>query len=244
VIADLEDAVPEAQKEAARETVARVFGAGARSCLRCVRIGTPGTEAAAADLRMLEPLDVDLVVVPKALPDGLRALPAVPPKLAIVETPAGLRAAHEVGGTPSVVALMLGTDDLSSALGLGARDDGQELLHAPSTLVVDCAAAGVAPPLDGPYLSRDLEGPRRQIALSRSIGFGGKACIHPAQITAVNDGFSYSAGQVEWARRVVDAFEDAEMAGHGAVALDGTMVDKPVAVRARAVLARTRGERR
>ena len=90
---------------------------------------------------------------------------------------------------------------------------------------------------------RDLEGLEASASFARSVGFGGKACIHPDQVPVVNRVFAPEADDVEWALRVVAAFERGEREGRGAVALEGTMVDLPVVERARQVLAEAKGGR-
>ncbi len=133
---------------------------------------------------------------------------------------------------------MLGAVDLGLELGLEPRPDGQELLLARSTLVVDSAAAAIRPPVDQVWVDvADLDGLRRDCELARSLGLRGKACIHPAQVPVVNESFTPSPDAVAEAREIVSAYEQAAGAGHGAVALDGRMIDLPVVERARGILA-------
>jgi citrate lyase beta subunit len=240
VIADLEDAVPAGEKDRARAVVRQVLGEGrARGAgagpLRLLRI------AAAEDVELAAELRVDAVMVPKATAAAVGGLPSAPPAVAIVETPSGLREAHEIASSPAVAALMLGAVDLSVALGLEPYGDGLELLFARSSIVVDSAAAGIQKPFDSPCLDfRDLGVVRHEAERARALGFAGKACIHPAQVEVVNAAFTPSAEQVEWAERTLSALAEAEREGRGAVALAGTMIDEPVAARARGILARTR----
>ncbi len=184
------------------------------------------------------PLDLDAIVLPKAEPDDVAQLPpGCPPVIAIVETAAGLRAAFELASDPRVAALFLGSIDLGAALGLERRADGLELLHARSRLVLDSAAAGIRPPFDGVHADvGDLDGLAGEIALARSLGMRGKGCIHPAQVAVVNAGFAPRLEEVDWARRVVAAYEEGIAAGRGAVSLEGEMIDLPVVKRARIVL--------
>jgi citrate lyase beta subunit len=258
VIADLEDGVPAAEKDRAREVVREVLGpeGGApteRGSLR--EDGSPRGDrsprrhgplrilriAAAADLELAAELRVDAVMLPKASAQAVRDLPAAPPAVAIVETAAGLREAFEIASCPAVAHLMLGAVDLSAALGLEPWGDGLELLLARSRMAVDSGAAGIGRPIDSPCLDfRDLDVVRHESERARSLGFGGKACIHPAQVAVVNAAFTPSAERVEWAERTLAALAEAEREGRGAAALDGTMIDEPVAARARGILARTR----
>jgi citrate lyase beta subunit len=181
--------------------------------------------------------------MPKATPDSVAALgPEGPPVIAIVETAQGLRLAYETGAQARVELLMLGAADLGVELRLEPRPDGLEVLYARSKVVADSAAAGLRPPIDIVHLDiRDLEGLEAGARFARSLGFGGKGCVHPDQIPIVNRVFGPEPEDVEWARRVVEAFERGEREGRGAVALEGTMVDLPVVERARQVLADSKG---
>jgi citrate lyase subunit beta/citryl-CoA lyase len=238
VIADLEDAVVAAEKPRARALVAEALAGGA-SCLRLVRVNAAGTSWFADDLAAVGSLGLDGVVLPKATPEAAAvAAEAGVPVVAIVETAAGLQRAGELAQTTPVAALVLGAVDLGLALGLEPRPDGLELLVPRSTVVVASAAAGLRGPVDQVWLDvRDDEGLERDCALGRSLGFRGKACIHPAQVPVVNEAFAPSEDEVRRAREVVAAYDRAAAEGTGAVALDGELVDLPVVERARQTLA-------
>jgi citrate lyase beta subunit len=239
VVADLEDAVPAGEKERAREVTSRVLAGRSSEALVAVRVNSVGSPLCEADLRSIAGLDLDAVVVPKATPEAVAALgPDGPPVIGIVETAQGLRRAYETASVPRVAALVLGAVDLGLELGLEPRPDGQEVLYARSQLVVDSAAAGIRSPFDLVHLdTRDDEGLEAECRLARSLGFRGKACIHPAQVEVVNRVFSPIDEEVARAARVVEAYEAAEEEGRGAVALDGEMIDLAVVERARTILA-------
>ncbi|MGH3114469.1 MAG: HpcH/HpaI aldolase/citrate lyase family protein [Gaiellaceae bacterium] len=241
VVADLEDAVPAAEKEAARTVARRVLGGAATPSLVAVRINAAGTEQWGADLQAVADLELDALVLPKATPDAVGALgPDGQPVIAIVETALGVRHAYETARMPRVAALVLGAVDLGLELGLEPRADGQEVLYARSRLVVDSAAAGLRSPFDVVHVdTRDDDGLEAEARLARSLGFRGKACIHPAQVAIVNRVFSPTEEERERARRVVEAYERGLADGRGAVALDGEMIDLPVVERARRILAET-----
>jgi citrate lyase beta subunit len=241
VVADLEDAVPAGEKEAARAVVRRVLEGTATRSLVAVRPNAVGTAHWEADLAALDGLELDALVLPKATPEAVKALgPKGPPVIAIVETALGLRQAHDTARLSRVAALVLGAVDLGAELGLEPRADGLEVLYARSQLVVDSAAAGIRSPFDLVHVDiRDDEGLEAEARLARSLGFRGKACIHPAQIEIVNRVFSPTREEQEHARRVIDAYEHALADGRGVVALDGEMIDLPVVERARRVLAET-----
>jgi citrate lyase beta subunit len=162
--------------------------------------------------------------------------------IAIVETARGLQLAHETASSPRVAALMLGAADLGAELGWEPRPDGLELLYARSKVVAASAAAGVRAPFDVVHLdTRDDAGLEAAARFARSLGFRGKACIHPAQVPIVNRVFQPEADSVAWAERVLAAAEAGEREGRGAVALEGEMIDAPIVDRARRILSDARG---
>jgi citrate lyase subunit beta/citryl-CoA lyase len=231
VVADLEDAVAPAAKDEARACVARLRP-------RAVRVNGADTPWFADDIAACVELELDALVLPKATPDGVDAAGATGgPVVALVETAQGLRNAYETAMKPRVAALALGGVDLSTALGLEPLDGGLELLYARSKLVVDSAAAGVRAPIDSPHTVVDDFGSLEAETLrARSLGFGGKICIHPRQVAVVNRCFEPSEEEVRWAERVIERYTLAESEGAGVVALDGAMIDRPVADRARRIL--------
>jgi citrate lyase beta subunit len=216
------------------------LGEGRRARARCAAraAGRPG-ERGGDDLALIQELPLEAVVLPKATPDSIAALGSQgPPIIAIVETAQGLRLAYETASSPRVAALVLGAVDLGAELGLEPRADGLEILHARSSVVVDSAAAGIRPPFDLVHLDiHDDDGLEAECRFARSVGFRGKACIHPRQVPIVNRVFAPSPAEIEWATSVVAAYEQGAEEGRGVLALDGAMVDLPVVERARRVLA-------
>jgi citrate lyase subunit beta/citryl-CoA lyase len=204
-----------------------------------VRVNGADTAWFDDDLALVGELEPDAIVLPKATPDAVEALGADgPPVIAIVETAAGVRATYETAKSPRVVALLLGAVDLGAELGLEPRADGLEIVYARSRLVVDSAAAGIRPPFDIVHVDvADDAGLEAECRLARSLGFRGKACIHPRQLDVVHRVFAPSDAEVEWAQRVVSEYERESGEGRGVFALNGAMVDAPVVERARRILA-------
>lgn len=239
-IADLEDAVAEPAKAAARDVVAAALTGRPAAAGRCaVRINALDTPFAGDDLAMASSAGADALVVPKARAASLRTLDAaaLPPIIAIVETAAGLQESAEIATAPGVWALLLGAVDLTVELRLTPRADGLELLFARSKLVVDSAAAQISPPIDIVHVDiADVAALRAQAELARSLGFGGKACIHPRQVPIVERAFAPTTEELDRARRVVSAYEAATARGEGVVRVDGAMVDRPVYERARDIV--------
>jgi citrate lyase beta subunit len=238
VIVDLEDAVPEAGKDDARRLVVARLRERRPRGLQLVRINGLDTAYARADLEALAGLALHGVVIPKAEPQRLHSLaPSGPPVIALVETATGLRRAFETATRPRVAKLMLGVVDLAVELGATPGPDGRELLHARSALVVDSVAAGLGGPIDGPCTAiGDGDALRAETVAAQALGFTAKACIHPAQLAVVHDVFAPSSEELEQARRIVAAADDAAAGGRGAVAVDGEMFDAPVVARARRLL--------
>ena len=111
--------------------------------------------------------------------------------------------------------------------------------YAMQRIVVAARAAGLRP-VDGPLADyRDEEALRKSCLLARSLGFDGKWCIHPAQISVVNEVFSPTEEEIEWAKKVVRAYEEA---GSGAISVDGQMIDEASIKMARTTLERVSEE--
>ncbi len=138
--------------------------------------------------------------------------------------------------TERLTALHFGPGDFAASVrmpqtNIGTMDEwdeaypGHRFHYAMQRIVVAARARGLRA-LDGPVADyRDEEGLRESCLISRSLGFDGKWCIHPAQIEAVNEVFSPTEREVEWARKVVAAYEEASAAGTGAISVDGQMID-------------------
>lgn len=239
VIADLEDAVAPAEKAAARARVTALLRDSSSPAVRLVRVNGVGTEWYEADLAAVAGAGLDGVVLPKATAASVASVGDALelPIVAIVESAVGLREAGAIAAHPRVQALMLGAVDLGLSLGLEPREDGQELLFARSSLVVDSAVASLRAPIDRVWLDvRDLDGLARDCAFARSLGYRGKALVHPDQVAATHEAFAPSADELTRAREVVAAFDLALAEGRGVLALDGEMIDLPVVERARQLL--------
>ena len=138
--------------------------------------------------------------------------------------------------TQRLTALHFGPGDYAASVrmpqrSIGTMDEWDEVYpghrfhYAMHRIVVAARAAGLRA-VDGPVADhRDEEGLRESCLVARSLGFDGKWCIHPDQIETVNDVFSPTEEEVEWARKVVQAYEEANAAGRGAISVDGKMID-------------------
>ena len=234
VIIDLEDAVAADDKPAARASWVEWLPQAPRPVL--VRINATGTQWFDDDLRVVAAApNVEGVLVPKAeQPGDVERLAAARSDMQIyplIETARGLWDVLSIAQVRGVRAVLFGSLDFQADLAI--IDD--DLVYARSQLVVASRVAGIAAPIDGVTQAiDDAELLRRDCARARQLGFAGKACIHPAQVDVVNACFAPTAAEVEWAERVVAAFAHAE---GGAVRVEGRMVDRPVLLKAQAVLA-------
>lgn len=236
VIIDLEDAVPPAEKPAARAALSAWLSPRKPVI---VRVNAADSPWYAEDLAACDVAGVAGVVLPKAenIDEAILALcrRRKAALLPLIETAAGMARAEAVAATACVQRLMFGTIDFQFELGIDG--DGDELLAFRSRLVLASRLAGIQSPVDGPCTSWEdaalLDADCRR---ARRLGFGGKLCIHPRQVAAVNAAFSPAAGEVAWARRVLEA---ARGSGGAAVAVDGRMIDRPVILKAERILRET-----
>ena len=179
--------------------------------------------------------DVSLMTVDAALsrleaerglgPQSIRMIP-------VIETPLGVTRCEQVlAAAPARThTALFGSADFGSAIGVAQSADGLEVIFARSRLVVAARAAGLAAPIDGPWLALDDErGLEEDSARSRRLGFQGRAVLHPGQIGPVSAAYSILTGaELAAARRVVAEFERALERGVAAIKVDGRFVDYPV----------------
>lgn len=231
IILDLEDAVAQADKDAARAALRVDFTA----LPVIVRVNGSDTPHYADDIAAVLALPVAAIMLPKAEPGksllALSGLPSAPPIIALIETAAGLAAAREIAAHAGVARLAFGSIDLCADLGCAHTRDA--LLSARSELVLASRLAGILAPLDGVTTAiNDAEMAADDARHADGLGFAGKLCIHPRQVAPIRDGFRPTAANVEWAQRVLAS-------GDGAVKVDGAMIDEPVRIRARHIIARS-----
>jgi citrate lyase subunit beta/citryl-CoA lyase len=234
VILDLEDAVPDREKHVAREVVAAALAASDRPIW--VRVNAARSEECELDLKAVGGLATRIRVPKVESIDDLAWVAERAPGVeltAALETALGLARALDIATSSSCHAIGIGGMDLRRDLMLGPGET--PLLYARSSLVIASRAAGLPPPVDSVYAQLDDEdGLRREAEHARTLGFFGKAAVHPRQLAVIHDVFTPSAQDVAWAREVLDVFEAAQ--GGPAVATGGEFVDLPVARRAQALL--------
>ena len=249
VILDLEDAVAPLEKDAARFLVVEALQTvDYGKCAKVVRIN-PLEYDGGADIAVIVRAAPDALLVPKVQSaTDIQAVvaqvaaheqPGQPEVkiIALIETPRGLAEAYSIASADKrVIALALGAEDYTAALGAKRTKEGMEILGARTTLLNAAAAAGI-PAIDTPFTDiNDEEGLRKDLAFAKQLGFKGKLSIHPRQVEIIHEELSPSQEEIRWAQRVVAVIHQAEQDGLGAVSLDGKMIDAPIVLRARQVL--------
>jgi citrate lyase subunit beta / citryl-CoA lyase len=256
IILDLEDSVPEADKQRARERIASAaVEVGKSGADVLVRINRPWQHAfrdieaaaSAAVVALMCPKvesPEHLLVVAEMLDalESQRGLPAGHTKLvALIETAAAYFRAREIAkATPRLVALSLGAEDFAWSVGM--EPIGETLEMPKQTVIIAARAAGILPlGFMGTVADfKDLEAFRAVVRRSRKFGFAAATCIHPSQLPILNEEYGVSSAAAERAQRLIAAYEAAMAQGLGAVTFEGKMIDVPVVERARALTARAK----
>ena len=254
VVPDMEDSVPAAEKAHAREMIAsflpRLAEAGHQIIPRInalytglleddlaavigpyIRGVSVGKVGSANDVRRIADA-VGRAEISAGVPFGGTYL------VLWVETASAIVNAFSIcRASNRVIAIAFGGEDLTNDMAIPRTESEEEIAYPRSVVAVAARAAGVLA-LETPYFNyRDDEGLRRNSTSSRNLGFRGRFAIHPSQIDGINASYMPSEEEIEQARRVVDAFADAEVRGSAATSLDGMVIDVPVVERARKVLA-------
>jgi citrate lyase beta subunit len=233
VILDLEDAVSNDDKAQARENL-RVLQP-ARDCI--VRINNFHSSDFAYDLDSITGYSwLKAVILPKVessddVQQTRRGLKGRTEVIALVESALGIENVKEIA-TSGVSRLAFGSVDYSVQMGTEPSD--LLLAYPRSRLVVASAARALPPPIDGPtrnYL--DLETLKAETALARTLGMGGKFCIHPKQLPIVQQCFAALPSELSWAKMVLDGLAKSPS---GVFAVDGQMIDAPLIARAKEIV--------
>jgi citrate lyase subunit beta/citryl-CoA lyase len=254
VVPDMEDSVPLSEKAAARDVIADMLPVLNQAGRRLVvRVNALDTGLLEEDLnaavtphtyginvgKVETPWDVrevDKIITALEAREGLergkiRLVLFIESAMAVINAYSICSASHRV------VAAAFGAEDFTVDMGTQRTEESSEVF-LPRAMVAIAATAAHVVPLDMVYPNfRNQDGLRRDIQLGKSLGYKGKFAIHPSQVQPINEMFSPLPEEIEYARRVVVAFEEAEAQGRGATSLDGKMIDIPVVKRARNLLA-------
>jgi len=254
VILDLEDAVSPAEKDAARILVRNTLRyMDFRGCERIIRINSVDTPYWQEDLKAVLPQKPELILLPKAaraediltadafmtqLEEALGLEKNTVGLMPLIETALGVENAFAIAAcTERVKALFLGAEDLTADLQCKRTKEGKEIFYARTRLVTAARAAGVDV-YDTPFTDvNDDEGAREDALFAKALGFTGKSSISPRHVEGINEVFSPTEKEIDYAYEVMDAIERAKAQGKGAIALHGKMIDAPIVARAQRTIA-------
>lgn len=254
VIFDLEDAVSPEEKDAARILVRNTMRyMNFRGCEVIVRINSVDTPYWKADIDAILPEKPDLILLPKTgVPqDVLTAdeyMAHVEQKLGmknqcvglmpLIETALGVENSYAIATASNrVQALFLGAEDLTADLQCKRTKEGREIEYARTRLIVAARAAGVDV-YDTPFTDvNDDDGIKADAVLAKDLGFTGKASISPRHVEVINQVFSPTQSEIDYAYEVMEAIALAKEQGKGAIALRGKMIDAPIVTRAERTIA-------
>ncbi len=257
IVYDLEDAVSPAEKDSARFLIYNLLKYQ-RPADKYVIVRVNGIYS--------KEIDEDLEAIVRAKPDAIR-LPKVEyaeevkridERVTAIEREAGipegsikiwcniesylgvLNAREIAKASPRVVAMALGAEDFTASMSAQRTKPGWEIFYARNAILMACREAGISAQ-DAVFADiNDPEGLQADLEMTRTLGFDGKTCVHPRQIDQVNNSFTPSAKEIRNAERVLAALEEAARNQTGVCVLDGSMVDKPMELRARVTLAKAR----
>ena len=246
IILDLEDAVAVDKKYEARFLVRNALRSidfyGAERMVRINQI-----PAGLDDLESIIPHNVNLILVPKceeadqiillnskieeikkkhSIEGNIWLMP-------IIESAKGVMNAYQIATSANnIVALAIGLEDYTADLGTRRTNEATESFFARSVVVNACRAAGIQP-IDSVFSDvGDMEGLKENVIKSKALGFDGMGCIHPRQIRVIHEYFAPDVKEIDKAKKIVIAFEDATAKGLGVVSLGTKMIDPPVVKRA------------
>jgi citrate lyase subunit beta / citryl-CoA lyase len=256
IIIDLEDAVPLSEKERSRSIVKEKV-THYRDRMLLVRVNALGSPFIEEDLKETILEGVKGIILPKveraddiramnnlllevekekSLPEGSLLL------FPLIESAAAVQLVYDIVSVETkperIYTVAFGAADYTLDMGIELSMEGDELFYARSRIAIACRAGGVAPPIDTPFMI-DLKNTEALVAdakQAKKLGFQGKLVIHPQQIEPCNQIFSPTQEEIAKAEKIVQAFEEAEAAGAGAIQLDGKFIDYPVVQRSRNIL--------
>lgn len=254
VIFDLEDAVAPAEKDAARILVRNTLRyTDLSGCEVIVRINSVDTDYWMSDIDLILPEKPGVILLPKAsTPDDVLKADAYMSEvearlglesgsvslMPLIETALGVENAYAIASASKrICALFLGAEDLTADLRCKRTKEGREIEYARQRLVVAARAAGVDV-YDTPFTDvNDDDGIVVDATLAKSFGFSGKASISPRHVEVINQVFSPTLAEIEYAYEVLDVIALAKKQGKGAVSLYGKMIDAPIVARAEQTIA-------
>lgn len=253
VILDLEDAVSPAEKDSARILVRNVIKyLNYKDCEIIVRINPVDTDYWQKDLDALIPYKPDIIMLPKVnSPQDVILVSEYMANIekacgmqentvkimTLLETTQGIENAFLIAGCDKrVTAMFLGGEDLTADLRCKRTKEGTEIFYSRSRIVMAARACGIDV-YDTPFTDvEDIEGLYKDAEFAKSLGFTGKASISPRHVEGINEVFTPTQAEIDYAHEVLDVIELAKKQGRGVVSLRGKMIDAPIVNRAKQVI--------
>lgn len=257
IMFDLEDAVALKEKDSARILVAHALQHPLYQEIETVvRVNPLDSEFGLADLNAVVRAGADVVRMPKTetaqdVIDMDREITEIEKAcgrevgstkmLAAIESPLGITQANQIAtASPRLIGIALGAEDYVRNLKTERSPEGIELLFARCSILQAARAAGIQA-FDTVYSNaNNEEGFLAEAALIKQLGFDGKSLINPRQIELLHNLFAPTQKDVDQAKRIIEAAEEAERQGSGVVSLNGKMIDAPIIDRAKLVLERAK----
>ncbi len=252
IILDLEDAVAPTEKDGARILVRNALTSMGYTREKIVRINPVESPYWKEDLNQIIPARPDLIMPTKvSCKEDVEQVSAYIAQverrngievgsvglLPLIETGLGLENAYQIASSdPRIVGIFLGGEDLTADLRCQRTKEGNEIFYARSRMVACARAAGIEV-YDTPWTDvEDYEGLVKDTELAKSLGFSGKSSISPRHVSFINEIFSPTMEEIQYAKDVFACIERAKAEGKGVVSLRGKMIDAPIVSRARQVL--------
>ena len=252
IILDLEDSVPPSEKFDTRILVREIlrnvdFGGTEKT----VRINQMSSPYGRDDLEEIIPALPDAIFIPKAeTADDVRIVDEIVAEIEakhkidkeifympVIESAKGVWNAFDIASaSENVVLLAFGAEDFTRDIGAQRTREGKEQFVARSMVVLGAKAAGVQASDTVWSDIEDVEGLRNSTIEAKELGFDGKGAIHPSQVDIINEIFSPTPDEIEYAKKVIAAFEEAKSRGDGVIAIGRKMIDVPVVARAQRIL--------
>lgn len=256
VIIDLEDAVPYALKAETRPVVREKI-LDLKNPRVLVRVNALDTQFFRDDLDQLVVEDLACIIIPKIeqpehIREANRLLTESEAKkglasgsislIALIESALGVENAFQITSERTIperlFTVAFGAADFAQDMGIGMTKTAEESAYPRARVAIACRAAGIDPPLDTPFMIdlKDQEALEADAKRAKQFGFQGKLCIHPNQVDICNKIFSPTQKEIEYAHKVIAAFNEAEAAGTAVIQVDGKFIDPPVVKQARRVV--------
>lgn len=252
IIYDLEDSVSVFEKDSARILVKYAMQYNRPNCRVGIRINQSDTPYFKDDVKCMVPLCPDFLRLPKTeCAEDIINLDNLITELekehgiqegtikivASIENALGVINSYKIASaSPRMLAIGLGAEDFRTEMGMERSETAEEILFARNLIALNAHAAGIKA-MDYVYSNiKNDEGFRKDTVLGKKLGYSGKSVVHPQQVAIVHEVYTPSEKEIENAKAVFAAYEDALKNGSGVTSLNGKMIDKPMVTRAMSVL--------